>query len=62
MSFKPVELHDKLSYGTMTLTATPEPKPIETNVETVQYVVDKFNVNFINWGSITIRLLMDLLI
>lgn len=51
MSFKPVELNDKLSYGTMTLTATPEPKPIETNVETVQYVVDKLNVNFINWGE-----------
>ncbi|KAK7677312.1 hypothetical protein QCA50_019739 [Cerrena zonata] len=51
MSFKPVELHDKLSYGTMTLTATPEPKPIEANVEKVQYVVDKYNVTFVNWGE-----------
>ncbi|ODV65847.1 Aldo/keto reductase [Hyphopichia burtonii NRRL Y-1933] len=51
MSFKPVELHDKLSYGTMTLTATPESKPIEANVETVQYVVNKYDVTFVNWGE-----------
>lgn len=49
--YKPIPLHDKLGYGTMSLTWTANPVATDKAIESIKHVVDKFGVTFLNGGE-----------
>lgn len=53
MSTKPFALEEKFGFGTMSLTWTPKPKPIEEAVETMKFITSnkKFGTKFLNGGE-----------
>lgn len=46
-----IELNDKISYGTMSLTWRPEPMSPDAGADMIHYVVTKYNVKFLNGGE-----------
>ena len=47
----PVQLNDKISYGTMSLTWKPEPMNPDDAADMIHYVVSKYGVKFLNGGE-----------
>lgn len=51
MSNTILQINGQFGFGSMSLTWTPNPKPIEESVDVMKYAANKYNVRFINGGE-----------